>query len=569
MTALPGHRPPVLLELDLTEPPADPDLADPLDRLRNRGRRLLRPTLRALHEAGEDDRVVGLVAKVGGRLPWAVMQELRAGVLAFAGSGKPTTAWAESFGEGGSSMSALVLASAFGEIWLQPGGEIGALGVGVETTFLRGALDKLGIEPQFEQRRDYKNAPDQLLRHDYSPAHREALEQLTRSISADASAAIADGRNLTSAAVQRLIETAPMTAAEAVATKLVDRLGYRDQVYATVRRSAENPEGDGVELLYADRWQPSWRPHRPAHRRPHLALVEIKGGIVGGRSRRGPSGRQVGSDTVAAQLRAAAEDDRAHGLVLQVDSPGGSAVASEVIWREVCRFRESGKPVVVSMGAAAASGGYYVSCPADVIVAQPATLTGSIGVFGGKLVLGELLSRIGVNTGSIEQGGRSLMFSARRGFDDDERERLAHLIDAIYDDFVAKVATGRQRGIEEIDAVAGGRVWTGRDALAVGLVDQLGGLRDAIRIARLRAGLAEDAPVTRSVHVPPLARLGKPKNSEDPRAAGFSSLGLDQLALDQLGLDQLGLDRAGLARIASLLRFPAGSELRMPPFELR
>lgn len=553
MIALSGRRAPVLLELDLTEPPADPDLDDPIDRLRNRGRRLLRPTLRALHEAGSDDRVTGLVAKVGGRLPWPMMQELRAGIAAFAATGKPTTAWAESFGEGAQNLSGYVLATAFDQIWLLPGGEVGALGVGVETTFLRGALDKIGIEPQFEQRREFKNAPDQLLRTEYSAAHREALTRLTESIFDDAVDAVADGRGLSGARIRELIETGPMTAAEAVAAGLVDRLGYRDEVYRVARGGST--EDAGTELLFADRWAPRRRLHRPDHRRPHLALVEIRGGIVGGRSRRGLGGRQTGSDTVASQLRAVLEDDRAHGLLLQVDSPGGSAIASEVIWREVCRVREAGKPVVVSMGSVAASGGYYVACPADVILALPSTLTGSIGVFGGKLVLTGLLDRIGVTTGQIEHGAQSLMFSSRKGFSEDQRERLAHVIDAVYTDFVAKVAAGRGRDVEAIDAVAGGRVWTGRDALAAGLVDELGGLRDAVRIARSKAGLAHDAPVTRSVHIPPLARLSKPKNSEDPRTVATSLWS--------------GSDLRGVTEIAALLGLPAQSELRMPPFELR
>ena len=557
MLALPGHKTPLLLELDLTEAPADPDLGDPIERLRNRGRRLLRPTLRALHEAGADDRVTGLIAKVGGRLPWPVMQELRAGIAAFAAIGKPTTAWAESFGEGAQNLSGYVLATAFDQIWLLPGGEVGALGVGVETTFLRGALDKIGIEPQFEQRRDFKNAPDQLLRTEYSTAHREALTRLTESIFDDAVAAVAERRSISESRVRELVEVGPMTAAEAVEAGLVDRLGYRDEVYLAASEQAG--AGDETELLFADRWQPrprlTQRLHRPDHRRPHLGLVEIRGGIVGGRSRRGLGGRQTGCDTVAGQLRAVLEDEQAHGLVLQVDSPGGSAIASEVIWREVCRVREAGKPVVVSMGSVAASGGYYVSCPADVILALPSTLTGSIGVFGGKLVLAEVLDRLGVSTGQIEQGRHSLMYSSRKGFSAEQRERLAHVIDAVYTDFVAKVAAGRGRDVEAIDAVAGGRVWTGRDAVGAGLVDELGGLRDAVRIARQKAGLAEDAPVTRSVHVPALARLSKPKNSEDPRAGATSWWS--------------GSDLRGIAEIAALLGLPSQSELRMPPFELR
>ncbi len=535
-----------MLELDLSEVPVDPEPNDPLGRLRSRGRRLLRPTLRALHEAGDDPQVAGLIVKVGRSLPWSLMQELRIGVRAFAASGKPAVAWAEAFGEESGGLPAYVLATAFDEIWLQPGGGVGMLGVGIETTFLRGALDKLGVEPQFEQRYEYKNAADRFMTSEFTPPHREALERLTASIFDEAVGSIAAGRRLDAERIRELVDTGPRTAAEALEVGLVDRLGYRDEVYAALRTRL----GAGVELLFADRWQPKRRPSLPARRKGHVALVEIRGGIGSGRSRRGPMGRQVGSDSVGHELRAAGADDRVRAVVLRVDSPGGSAVASDSIWREVCRVREAGKPVVVSMGDAAASGGYYVACPADVIVALPATLTGSIGVFGGKFVVRELLERAGLTTGSVGQGDRALMYSARRGFTDEERERLSAGIDEIYADFVGKVAAGRGRPVAEIEGLARGRVWTGADARDNGLVDELGSLRDAVRIARKRGGLAKDAPVLPAIHVPPLARLSRPKNSEDPRALVTSAL-------------------PDLSELATLLGLSAGTELRMPSLRLR
>ena len=309
------------------------------------------------------------------------------------------------------------------------------------------------------------------------------------------------------------MDSGPRTAAEALEARLVDRLGYRDEVLAAVRERTD----PAAELLFADRWRPRPQLRLPGRHRQHLALVEVRGGIGSGRSRPGPMGSQAGSDTVATELRAALTDDHVRGVVLRVDSPGGSAVASDVIWREVCRVREAGKPVVVSMGDVAASGGYYVACPADRIVALPSTLTGSIGVFGGKFVTSELREKIGLTSGAVEHGQRSRMWSTRRGFTDDERERLNAEIDAIYADFVAKVAAGRGRTVADIEPLARGRVWTGRDAYEIGLVDELGGLRDAVRIARRLSGLPDDAPVTSAIHLPVVARLGQPRNSEDPR----------------------------------------------------
>ena len=546
MRALPGHRPSFLLEVDLTELPAVTG-DDPVARLRARGRPQLRPVLRALHEAAGDRRVAGLVGKIGGRLPWAAMQELRLGVQAFAASGKPTVAWAEGLGEGSGDMTAYVLATAFDEIWLQPGGSVGLLGVAVETTFLRGALDRLGIEPQLDQRHEFKNAADRLMRTELTEAHRTALDRLAESLYSDAVEMIAAGRRIDAARVRELADTGPRTAAEAREAGLVDSLGYRDEVHAAVRRRV----GPDAELLFADRWRPRSRPATLLHRRAgHVALVAVHGEIVSGRSRRGPMGRQAGSDSVGAALRAAAADDRVRAVVVHVDSPGGSAVASETIWREVCRLRDTGKPVVVSMGRVAASGGYYVACPADVVVALPATLTGSIGVFGGKVVVRELLDRLGLTTGTVSHGERALMYSARRGFSDAERERLGVSLDTIYDDFVTKVAQGRHRPVDEIERVARGRVWTGRDALAVGLVDELGGLRDAVRIARSRAGLRDDAPVRPALHVPLPARLGRPRNSEDPRAVSGSAL-------------------ATVDSLAAGLGLPASAVLRMPAITVR
>lgn len=536
----------VLLELDLTEPPVQAEPEDPLSRLRARGRRRLAPTLRALHQAGTDPRVGGLIAKVGGPLGWALMEEIRRGVAAFRASGKPTLAWAETFGEGPGEMAAYVLATAFEEVWLQPGGTLGLLGVAVEATFLRGALDRLGLEPQIEQRHEYKNAADRLMRTGFTPAHRESLDRLAESVFDDAVAAIAHGRRLDPPRVRALVETGPRTAAEAHAAGLVDALGYRDQAYDAVRARV----GTDAQPLFADLWHPRRRPRIPARGRGHVALVDVVGTIVSGRTRPTPTGRLAGSDSVSAALRAATDDDGARAVVLRIDSPGGSAVASETIWREVCRVREAGKPVVVSMGRAAASGGYYIACPADAVVALPATLTGSIGVFGGKVVVSDLLERLGVATGAVEQGARSRMFSARRPFTAEELERLAALLDAVYEDFVAKVATGRAMTTAQVEAVARGRVWTGTDALGIGLVDHLGGLRDAVRIARERTGLPDEAPVRPALHVPPLARLRPPRSSEDPRATASVRL-------------------PALADLTGALGLPLGEALLMPAVTVR
>lgn len=540
------HRSPFILELDLTQPLVDPSPTDPLGQLRNRGRRQLRPTIRALHEAAEDPRVLGLVAKVGGPLGWATMHEMRRGLQAFLDARKPTVAWAETFPDGAIGTSAYVFAAGFDEVWLQPGGGVGLLGVALETTFLRGAFDKLGIEPQLEQRYEYKSAADRLMRTEYTEPHREALEAVAASVFDDALSIVGAGRSMSTERIRELVDSGPRTAVEALQARLVDRLGYRDEVLAALRERVGAPE---AELLFADRWKPKRRLRLPARHREHLAVVEVRGGIASGRSRPGPMGNQVGSDTVATQLRAALADDNARGLLLHVDSPGGSAVASEVIWREVARFREAGKPVVVSMGEVAGSGGYYVACPADQIVALPSTITGSIGVLGGKFVTAGLMEKLGLSHDSVEQGDRARMWSLRRGFTDDERERLDAEMDAIYADFVAKVAAGRGRPVSEIEPLARGRVWSGRDAYEIGLVDELGGLRDAAKLARRLAGLPDDAPLQPALHLPLPARLGQPRSSDDPRAL-------------------VGVTVPSVAELRASLDL-GGVQLRMPEVRLR
>ncbi len=534
-----------LLELDLTEMPVEQEPNDPLARLSSRGRHGLRTTLRALHEAASDPRVVGLIAKVGGALPWAGMQELRLGVRAFTASGKPTLAWAHTFDEAPGAMAGYVLATAFDEVWLQPGGDVGILGVGVQTTFVRGALERLGIEPELHQRHEFKNAADQIMRTEFTEAHRAALDRLAESVFTCAVDAIAQGRGLDNAAVRDLIDGGPHRAARARDAGLVDKLGYRDQAYTAMRDRV----GKDVELLFADRWRPRRRPRLPRRPQGHVALIQVRGTISTGRSRRAPTGRIAGSDTVGAALRAAAADEHVCTVVLHVDSPGGSAVASETIWREVALLRET-KPVIVSMGALAASGGYYIACPAHTILALPATLTGSIGVFGGKVVVRALLERLGLTTGTVSRGEHALMYSTRRGFDEQEHQRLASALDAIYDDFVAKVAHGRGRTVAEIEAVARGRVWTGSDAIDAGLVDGLGGLRDAVRIARSRAGLPDTAPVRPPIHVGMLARLRPPRNSADPRAS-------------------VGATIPRLADVAAAHWSPATAALQMPSLDVR
>jgi protease-4 len=542
----------VLLELDLTEVPTETAPPDPLAMLRGRRRPTLRSVVDALADAATDPQVVGLVARIGGSLPLARAQELRDAVAGFAAH-KPAVAYAETFGEGDSGTVGYLLATGFSEIWLQPSGDLGLTGVAAEATFLRGVLDKAGLEPQFVQRHEYKNAVDRLSRYGFTDAFREASTQLVRSAYGQVVDAVAAARGLSPERVRELVDAAPLSAEEARAAGLVDQVGYRDEVYASARP-------DGAELLFLSRYQRSGAPKRLAGRvrarkAPVVALVPVTGAIQQGRSRRSllSPGVGAGSDTVAAALRAAGRDDSVRAVLLRVDSPGGSYVASDTIWREVGRLREAGKPVVASMGDVAASGGYFVAMGADRIVAQPGTVTGSIGVFSGKVVTAGLLERLGVGTGAITEGRNALMFSPRTGFDDDQWQRLEAWLDRVYADFVAKAAQGRGMTPERMHELARGRVWTGADAAERGLVDELGGLRRAAELVRERAGLPADAELRRWPPVSPADRLSPPKSSEDRTAAGvgwWSGWG-------------------SLAGTAARLGLAPDGPLSMPPITLR
>ncbi|MDT4917388.1 MAG: protease [Pseudonocardiales bacterium] len=543
------RHPELLLELDLTGTPIEVEPEDLVGKLRSRHRPRLRAVLRTLHEAGDDSRVRGLVVKVGGGLGWAIAQELRAALQAFAKSGKPALAWAETLGEGGNGSADYLLATGCPEIWLQPSGELGLMGIAAETTFLRGALDKLGVEPQLDKRYEYKSAADRIMRKEYSPEHREAIDRVLTSTWDYAVDAIATARSVAPEVVREVAARAPLSADEAKAAGLVDRLGYRDEVYAELRSRV----GDDAQLLFADQWTPRRKAASLVKRhREVVALVDAHGEINVGRSRSTPRGPVLGSTSVAAAFRAARENEHVRAVLFRVDSPGGSAVASDTIWREVKLTRDAGKPVVVSMGALAGSGGYYIACPADVIVAQPSTITGSIGVVAGKVVITELMEKhLGLTTGAVEHGGSARMFSLRRGFDDSERDRLAAMLDRVYREFVQKVADGRGLAYDDVHTIARGRIWSGADAAQNGLVDELGGIRHAAAIARERGKLPSDAPVRPAVHVPPLERLRRPRSSEDPRAAAATSGWGD------------------LASLAAALGLPTAGPLRMPGLTLR
>ena len=527
-----------VLELDLRVAPPEASSLDPLTIITGGGRPLaLREAVSALHRAAEDPRVAGLIARV--QLPAAAagpVQELREAVAAFTAV-KPSLAWAETY----PGTLSYYLASAFGEVWMQPSGTVGLIGFATNALFLRDALDKAGIEAQFVARGEYKSAANLFTQDRYTDAHREADTRLLESLRGQVWQAIADSRNVGQDALDGLADQAPLLRDIAVESGLIDRIGFRDEAYARIAElvgakdiSPESGDADGDDApsrLYLSRYARATGPGGPARpsmpgRGPKstIAVVTVAGPIVSGRggSRLPFGSSNAGGDTIAAALREAAHDDSVSAIVLRVDSPGGSVTASETIWREVKKARERGKLVVASMGAVAASGGYYVSMGADAIVANPGTITGSIGVVTGKLVARDLKDRLGVGSDAVRTNANADAWSVNAPFTPEQHAQVEAEADLFYNDFVQRVAQGRHLSVEAVEAVARGRVWTGADALDHGLVDELGGLRAAVRRAKVLAGLDEDAKV-RLVGYPGSSVWDflRPQPSSQPAAASL------------------------------------------------
>jgi protease IV len=435
----------------------------------------LRSLVDAVDRAGRDPSVRGLVLRVGPvDTGWARVQDLRDALVRFRRTGKPSWAHLEYAGN-----TEYYLATGCSKIAAAPTALLDVSGLSADVTFFKGALDKIGVQAQFEGVGKYKNAPNQFTETGFTEPHREQMEALVQSLFDGYVKGIAESRQLAPARVRALIDEGPYDAARAKAAGLVDELLYRDQVEQRV---------PGTQRLGAARYAKASRGFSFGAR-PRIALVYAVGDIISGESQSSPlGGGMVGSETVIRGLRQAAEDDSVRAIVLRVDSPGGSGSASDAIWREIGLARRR-KPVVASMGDYAASGGYYISMNADAIVAQPGTITGSIGVFSGKFSLRGLYDKIGISEQAVQRGRFARLFSSNDPWDEAERARVRALNVAFYETFVTKASEGRKKKKDDVEAVAQGRVWTGQEALAKGLVDRLGGLDVALAVARERGRL--------------------------------------------------------------------------------
>lgn len=481
----------VVLEMDLGRGLVEYLPADPVASLMFEKAHTTRDVVDALERAAHDERVVGLLARISpARLGLAQIQEIRDAVHRFRAQGKPALAYAESLGGVGPGNGVYYLATAFDEIHIQPSGGVGLTGLMVESTFFQGTLEKLGIEPRIGSRGKYKNAVNIYTQRKYTPPHKEAVQRVMDSQFGQLVDGIAQARGLDQDRVRALIDTGPFLAQDALKAGLVDGLAYRDEVYDTL--TARTGQDARLSLFtYLDR---AGRPHTEGD---SIALIYGVGIVQSGKTSYDPlfGGPTMGADTVAAAFRGAVADTDVRAIIFRVDSRGGSPVASETIWHETIRAQQAGKPVIVSMGNVAGSGGYLVATAADKIVAQPGTITGSIGVFGGKMLTAGLSEKLGLSSDEVHTSDNATMWSSNLDFSPAQWAKFNQQLDWIYQDFTTKVAQGRKLDHAHVLSVAEGRVWTGEDARAHGLVDELGGFPVALRLAKAAAGIAAAAPV--------------------------------------------------------------------------
>ena len=448
-----------------------------------------------LQRAKEDKTIDGVMLRLGmAGYSMGRVQEMRDSILDFRSSGKKVICYIELAGD-----KEYYLAAACDKIMLNHAGYLSLDGLRSEVSFYKGILHKLGIEADLYHIGKYKSASEMFTREDMSDAHRESLDSLLDDLYEQMISGIAEGRGMSSSQVAKKIDEGPYIAKEAIEAGLVDDLVYEDQL----EEIAEQTFGKKKEKLTGKQYG-----SRKYHRydwdtEPKLAVIYATGTIAPGKSLFAdgnfsflPIPRIMGSDTITSAIRKAREDSSIKAIVLRIDSGGGSVFASDLIWREVM-LTKGEKPLIVSMGGVAASGGYYIACPADVIVAEPGTVTGSIGVLAGKFNLRGLYDKFGIKKEIFKRGKNSDIFTLYSGFTDEQREIVSRQIRKAYDDFIHKVAQGRNMTEDTVEPIAQGRVWTGKQAKDNGLVDELGSLQLAISIAKAKAGLkpGEDADI--------------------------------------------------------------------------
>lgn len=449
-----------------------------------------RPTILGLINhiqiAQNDRSVKGIILKPHNlRLGWAKLEELRNALINFRLSGKRLVSFLEHATTGD-----YFLASASEKIYMPPTGQLFLVGLKSEMMFLKGTFDKIGIQADFVHTGQFKTAADIYTRDKMSTPHRKMINNLLDDIFEQLISAIEEARDIPKDNLIRLLDQGPFNTKMAFKHGLIDSLVYLDQL-----ENLLGIETNSVSKIDYYHYARKHELRRQFSFAPKIALIFAQGTIVLGSSGYNPYyGDVLGSETISRYIRKAAADNSIEAIVMRIDSPGGSGVAADAIWHEVVLAQEK-KPFIASMSDVAASGGYYIAMAADTIVAQPGTITGSIGVISGKFNLREFYHKIGLTKESVNRGKHVDIYSDYRGFTREERKLIREQLWDFYNNFVAKAAEGRQKTFDQIDNLARGRVWTGRQAVKIGLVDTLGGLDTALNIAKKMAGMSADEEI--------------------------------------------------------------------------
>jgi protease-4 len=476
----------VVLSLDLRDVPSETSPSDLLKGGLWNDTRDIVDTIQLLWQAADDPRVVGLYVEIGDEeAGLARVQELRSAIQRFRGKGKFAIGFAESLGAGSDHFSDYYLASVLDQIWLQPSGGFGVAGLAIETPFLKGGLDKIGVHMEGGKRYEYKSAPDTFTESDMTTAARDNLQQLIDGLYGQFIEDVARDRHLAPAKLRQLIDAAPFNSERARVDGLVDKIGYRADAMDDVWQHA----GTTHDLISLSDYAADG--HRPIPHGAAIALVRVSG-TIGSTSGNGgllDDDATAASDDIVDALDTAATTKDVKAIVLRIDSPGGTYPAADAIADGVARARAAGKPVVVSMGDVAASGGYLAAVRADVIVAEPTTITASIGVFGMWPVADGLLDLLGVKIERLNAGSNAGMYSTFLPPNAAQKAAVGRDLDAVYVDFTRQVGEARRLDAARLDQAARGRVFTGIDARRAGLIDELGGFDLALNIAKAKAGI--------------------------------------------------------------------------------
>ena len=491
-----------VLVLKLGGPLPDYVAEDPLNRLFGRDERSLTSLLSQLRKAKADKRIKGVLLELDlTSAGWGKAEEIRDAIREFRASGKPVYAYME-YGAN----KEYYIATACDRVYVAPIGDLMIVGLAADVMSLGGSLEKLGIQMDFYQIGKYKTAPEQYTRKEMSEANREVINAILGDFFDRFVANVAQARNKSVEDVRAAIDSAPLGAGEAKAAGLIDDAKYRDEVEAELKSRLGYKDDEKLRKVSESDYRRVKPDSVGLGGGERIAVIYAAGPIMSGSSSEGGAfggESTVGSDTVAKALADARDDKTVKAIVLRVDSPGGTSYASDIIWHAVESAKRK-KPVVVSMGDVAASGGYYVSMTANKIVAEPSTITGSIGVFAGKPVLKGFYDWIGVNNEYVTRGKNAAIYRETEPFTDEERKKFQSMLDSFYwDDFLPKVAAGRGRDREYVHSVAQGRVWTGTQAKERGLIDEFGGLDRAVEIAKGLANIPADKGVRRVVFPAP------------------------------------------------------------------